>query len=158
MENVSIELKVTLPNIQKSLADWGNEQINNVIAVIELIGKIHKEIDTNVVDITTMTFPNVSELRENDFPCIVFNDDYMDEYHLTFHYNSMNSTLTIHLFDAVYGNILSHCVIGMNFMQPIKLLVPFAAEHVLRNVKLCKAMSDVIDKVISEWEQQKIEY
>lgn len=155
MENIEIEYSVKLPSVPKALGDWGNEHINIIVSVIEFIEAISKEL-TDVTDITTLKFTDVDDLRQNDIPCIVFRDDNDDEYTLSFCYNSLNKTLAIHLMESACMTIVTHFVIGMNFMEPIELLQTSEMPDI-GHEELIDTIYEIIDKVVSNWEQQKID-
>ena len=155
MENIEIEYNVKLPNVPKALGDWGNEHINIIVSVIEFIENISEEL-TDVTDITTLKFTDVDDLRQNDIPCIVFRDDNDDEYILSFCYSSLNKTLTIHLMESACMTIVTYFVIGMNFMEPIELLQTSEIPDI-GHEELIDTIYEIINKVVSNWEQQKID-
>lgn len=74
MENVSMELKVSFPDIPKALGDFANHGINNTTAIVEFIHALKKELDGTILEVRDMTFINSDDRYIGFFMFVLSND------------------------------------------------------------------------------------
>lgn len=74
MENVSMELKVSFPDIPEALGDFANNEINNTTAIVEFIHSLKKELDGTILEVRDMKFINTDDRYKGFFMFVLSNN------------------------------------------------------------------------------------
>lgn len=69
MDTYEMKIDVTLPDTPKALGDWANHEINNVVAAIEFMHQLQKELDETDLKVENIKFREVKDRFE---PFIIF--------------------------------------------------------------------------------------
>ena len=69
MDTYEMKIDVTLPDAPKALGDWANREINNVVAIVEFIHQLQKELDETDLKVENIKFRDVKDRFE---PFIIF--------------------------------------------------------------------------------------